>query len=193
MSIKFRKDGPTYPTSVEPGRLIVYMGTGSFTVELGFLTTVHDKSNLFFPMCEVMAYLENSEEIVVMRFNGTVTRYNRNYEVIGFSKFDVYSIYKNIITLPVGCVFSGVSGDRQAHSCSVRMLKDTEVCTFECSNDPEPIQFIAAENPQFCEELVKGTRIFPALIKSGPNEYSDERGVYVIKSTPIKTTGFADI
>lgn len=193
MSIKFRKDGPTYPTSVSDGKLVVYMGTGSFVMNFDFLKSTHEQSNVYFPMCNIMAYLENDIEIIVMRFDGTVTKYTKDYEVIGFSKFDVKSIYSNLITLPVGCVFTGVQGDRQAHTCSIRMLKDTEVCVFECSNDPEPLQFIADRNPKFCEEIVKGNRIFPALVKVGPNQYADEREAYSIESTPIHITGTVDI
>lgn len=193
MSIKFRKDGPTYPTSVCDGVLSVYMGTDCFTVEYPFLTCDHNISNNWFPMCNIMVYLENDTEIIVMRFDGTVTKFNKSKEVVGFSKFDTRSIYKNIITLPVGCVFSGVQGQRQAHSCSIRMLKNTRVCTLECSNDPEPIQFVAEENPQFCTELAKGTKIFPALIKVDKNLYADEQMAYVIKSTPIPITGEVDI
>ena len=193
MSLKFRKDGPTYPTEVKDGSLIVYMGTGSFSVKFPFLLADHLLSNISFPMSNIMVYLDNGEEIIVMRFDGTVTKYNQNLEVVGFSKFDKNELYEHVTTLPVGCVFSGVSGDRQAHQSCVRILKGTDVCTFECTNDPEALQFDAAANPKFCEELVRGNKIFPALIKTGDNQYADDKGEYTIVSTPIKVTGFADI
>lgn len=193
MSIKFIKDGPTYPTSAGDGQFTVYMGTGQFTVECGLFKSRHEISNLSFPMCSIMAYFENDEEIIVMRFDGTVSKYNKEKELVGFSKFDIGLINQHIITLPVGCVFSGVQGDRQAHSCYVRMLKDADICTFECVNDPEPIQFRPEDNPHFCDELVRGNRIFPALIRLDKNKYADERQAYVINSKPILITGQADI
>ena len=193
MAIKFRKDGPTYPTEVKDGKLIVHLGTGSFAEEFPFLLTDHQTSNVSFPMSNIMVYLQNDVEIIIMRFDGTVTKFNLDREIVGFSKFDKDKLYKHIITLPVGCVFSGVSGDRQAHQCCVRILKDTEVSTFECMNDPEPLQFEATANPKFCDELVRGNKIFPALIKTGDNQYSEDKGAYDLVATPIKVTGFADI
>lgn len=193
MSIKLRRDGPTYPTSVSSGVLTVYMGLGSFDVKLPFPTTDHGYCNKYFPVSNIMCYLENDEEIIVIRFDGTVTKFNHDYEVTGFTKMDVRLFYTDIVTLPVGCVVETNGPYRKLHSCSIRILRNEDICTFECTNDPEPLSFRVVDNPEFAAELAKGTQFFPSLIRVEKNVYHEDIGKYALKSTPILNTGFADV
>ena len=193
MSIKFRKDGAVFPTSVENGVLTVYMGEHKFSVNLPFLKEDYQYDNSYFPVSNIMCYLNNGSEIIVMRFDGSVTKFTQDYEVTGFTKFEKRDILGNIILLPVGCVFSGPVGNRQALECSVYILKDTDCTVFECVGDPEAIVFDVKENKEFADELARGTRIFPSLWKRGANDYVEDQSRYEIKGYPMHLTGTIEV
>lgn len=193
MSIKFRKDCPVYPTSAKDEILTIHFGTGIMEMPFPFSDEEFPMSCEYFAPSGIMCYLNNGNTKVVMRFDGSVTKFNKDNVVIGMGKFDRQNIYSKLVTLPVGCVFTGTQGNRQAHDCYIRILKDSDICMFECTNDPSPIQFDATANPQFCSEVARGTRIFPALIKLDEHRYADEQLAYEIIGNPILYDSFVSI
>ena len=193
MSIKFRRDGAVFPTAVENGNLLVYMGQEVITVSLPFLSENHPYDNSYFPVSNIMCYLNNGNEIIVMRFDESVTKFTQDYTVTGFTKFSIQSVRERIVMLPVGCVLSGPSGDRTASQCSVYVVKDTNCTILECVGDPEPIVFDVKKNPDFSDELMRGTRTFPSLIKRGANDYVEDQMRYAVEGYPIHITGTVDV
>ena len=193
MSLKFRRDGAVFPTEVKDGNLIIHFNESSISIPFKFLKEDFDFDNRNFPMSNVMAYLENSEHILVMRFDGTVTIMNKDLTVVGFNKFDRKIIYDRMLYLPVGTVLVWGDNIRRLLNCYVYKAKETGTWILTCSEDPEPIVFIPEENPLFCEDIIKGIRIRPGLIKIGKNEYADDEGKYTVIGTPIRVTGHIEL
>lgn len=195
MSIKFKPDGAIYPTMIRDDVLTVDMGDGSFDVKLPFHVPSYDYDSTVFPMSDIMGYFDNGQEILVIRFSGTATRFSKDLEVLGFVKFDTQSILSNIVTLNVGAVFDGQANTSncQSYPCSIRIPKSHNFFTFECSNDPEPLVIKPENNEKFMEEIMKGNRISPALVKTGANQYEESRGAYQVIGRPLRSSGFADI
>lgn len=193
MSLKFRRDGAVFPTEVKDGKLIIHFNESSISIPFKFLKEDFDFDNRDFPMSNVMAYLENAEHILVMRFDGTVTIMNKDLTVVGFNKFDRKIIYDRMLYLPVGTVLVWGDNIKRLLNCYVYKAKETGTWILTCSEDPEPIVFIPEENPLFCEDIIKGIRIRPGLIKTGKNEYADDEGKYTVIGTPIKVTGHIEL
>lgn len=193
MSIKFRKDGATFPTSVKDGVLTIHMGNAKINIDVPFIKRDCAYENNCFPVSNVMCFLDGGDEKYVLRFDGTVTKFTADLCVIGFLKIDIKLIYQNIATLPYGCVKIGEDRDSMVQPCTVYIVKGTECTVLECMSDPEPICFKASENQGFISELVKGTRYFPVIVSTGPNSYSEDKGSYDIVGYPLKITGYYDI
>lgn len=193
MSIKFRRDGSVFPTEVRDGKLIIHFNEKSIGIPFKFLKEDFDFDNRDFPLSNVMVYLENKEHILVMRFDGTVTIMNKDLTVVGFNKFDRKVIYDRMIYLPVGTVIVWNERIRRLLNCYVYKVKEIGTWVLTCSEDPEPIVFKPEENPLFCDDIIKGIRIRPGLVKIGKNEYADDEGKYVVIGNPIKITGSIDL
>lgn len=193
MAIKFQRDGATFPTSAREGVLTIYMGDANLTVEIPFLTGVYEYDNSYFPMSNIMCYLFNDTETVILRFDGTATRYNKDGDVIGFVKFDVNTVYKGLTKLPVGVEWIGGRDNRQAYRCCVYIVNGTECTVFESTRHEEAICFKVKENSLFVDELMRGTRYFPALICDGDNHYVEDTGRYELIGYPIHVTGMVNI
>lgn len=192
MSIKFRMDGAVFPTEVRSGSLFIKVGNNTIPIQFPFLKEDYAYDNTEFPMSNIMCYLKNDTSITIMRFDGTVTRYNNSGEVIGFSKFNVEDVTSRIVYYPVGTVLHlNTVGAVDRHTeCSIYIAKgsDGTECILECVGDPEPIVFNTDNNKAFVEEFLKGTRYFPRLVKKGDNTYADDSGNYVVDGEPIKIT-----
>ena len=197
MSIKFRMDGAVFPTKVENGYLVIDVGIGTIQQDFSFLKEEFEWDNSDFPMSNIMCYLRNSNQTIVMRFDGTVTRYDNNGEVIGFSKFNVDDILHHITIIPVGTILHKYSnGDVAFHTECTIYSWDSAIltgdnragCILECVGDPEPIYFWVNENTELVKEIVRGTRYFPRLVKTGTNRYEDDSGKYVVNGHPLKIT-----
>ena len=194
MSFKFRRDGAVFATEVKDGKLLIHVGDDIIQYEFKFLTEDFDYNVVQYDMCNVMCYLENNNHIIVMRFDGTVTKFNKDLTVVGFSKFDKDLIYRDVIYLPVGtvAVLKDSDGDDvkdiiQKHiPCSIYRVRGGKSLVFECMNDPETITFYEEENGRFCEDLLKGTRYYPRLIRKYTNFYIEDKGRYVIEGKPTK-------
>lgn len=194
MSFKFRRDGAMFPTRVKNGELIIYVGSTLLSIPFKFLSEEFEYDNTEFSMCNVMCLLRNNECSIVMRFDGTVTKFDKNMEVIGFSKFDTEEIYKNTSYFPIGIVGSMKYGNITEHSkCNIYTINGSNLYVLECIGDPEPIEFSPAENPLYVKEILNGNRFFPRLVKESTNVYSDDEGKYTIKGKAIKTTGYVEI
>lgn len=194
MSIKFRRDGAVFPTEVKNGELIIYMGPLTIRNKFKFLVDDFEYDNTDFPMSNIMCYLRNDDVTVIMRYDGTVTKFNNDMVVIGFSKFDKAEIYKHTLYFPVGCVGTlGVKWERKGitnhNKCTIYTIPDSGVYFLECIGDPEAIVWYPKDNPDFTADVMKGTRLFPRLIKTATNMYEDDTGRYTVIGTPIKITG----
>lgn len=194
MSFKFRRDGAVFPTEVKNGELIIHVGSQIVKVPFKFLVEDFEYDNTEFPMCNVMCYLKNSTGIVVMRFDGTVTKFDSDMNVIGFSKFDKESIYSKTVYIPVGIVGHGNVVEIKQHTlCTIYSVPDADTYVLECVGDPEPIEFKPADNPMFVEDILKGNRYYPRLIKESTNSYKEDEGRYSIVGRAIKTTGYIEM
>lgn len=193
MSIKFRRDGAVFPTSVTDGVLRIHLGNTELKHPLKLLSDEYPYDNTWFEMSNIMCYLDNGETIVVLRFDGTATKLTHDNKVIGFMKFDFKEIYSHLVYLPVGCTFNVVGNDRVAMPCSIYSIPEESVFALECIGDPEPIIFEPNENPKFCDEIVHGTRYYPSLVNAGTNKYVEDSGKYEVKGSALKITGFAGI
>lgn len=194
MSFKFSRTGPTYPTEVKGDELHVCMCGGYLSLKFGWLLHDYPYQNIWFPTSNIMAYLVSDEDIVVMRFDGTVTKFTHNYEVIGFDKFDPKEIMHNIITLPVGSVYDGEYVTEYAgHRCAIRFWKHAKLACFECTRDPEPFEFSVEDNPEFIQDILKGNELYPALVSNNRGQYTDVNGKYTLVGNLLDLTGTADI
>jgi hypothetical protein len=183
-----------FPTEVKNGELIIHVGSNLVKVPFKFLTEDFGYDNTEFPMCNVMCYLRNENGMVIMRFDGTVTKFDNDMRVTGFSHFDKEDIYQHTQYLPIGTVghFS-TKGISQHTLCTIYSVPDSNTYVLECLGDPEPIEFTPEENPKFADDLSKGTRYFPRLIKKETNVYSNDKGEYTVVGTPLKTTGYVSM
>ncbi len=195
MSFKFRRDGAVFPTKVENGELHISMGPLTLKVPFKFLPGLDSPwDNTDFPMCNVMCYLKHTDGIVIMRFDGTATKLNKDNVVIGMSKFDREDIYKHVQYIPTGIVGHESKGGINKHTlCTIYTIQDCGYYILECVGDPEPIVFYPNDNPQFMEDILKGNRWFPRLVNVSTNVYADDTGKYTVKGSAIKTSGFVNI
>ena len=189
MSIKFRHDGSVFPTEVKEGNLIIYVGTQTISIPFKFLKDDFKKDNTRFPMSNIMCYLENETKIIVMRFDGTVTVYTPDLEVIGFTKFDKELIYQHTFYLGVGLVGKGISkGKTASHvECTIYSLHESREFILEVAGDYEHVIFYPDDNPEFVDDILRGTRFYPRLEKIGTNLYAEVSGRYQIVGYPVKT------
>lgn len=188
MSLKLRYNGSVFPTEVHGHTLTIYAGTHSVSVDLPFLNGDFPIDNTKFPVSNIMGYFENDSEIVVMRFDGTATKYTKNLEVIGFTSFDKDIIYDNFVHMQVGCVGKGISkGKTEMHLLTVLYkLHDVDELIFEAPGDFEHIVIKPEENPEYLNDCLKGTEFFPRLEMVGDNLYREDGGRYYIKGYPVK-------
>jgi hypothetical protein len=129
-----------------------------------------------------------------MRFDGTVTKFDNDMRVTGFSKFDKEDIYQKTQYIPVGLVGHTNSFKFNKHTlCTIYTVIDSNVYFLECIGDPEPIEFLPADNPLFVDDIVHGNRYFPRLVKEATNLYHDDANKYTIKGRALKTTGYIEI
>lgn len=193
MSIKFRADGAVFPTTVRDGNLIIHMGDVEVATPFKFLTEDFMYDNIDFPMCNVMCFLKNANRSIVMRFDGTVTSFDKDMTVTGFCKFDKEDIYSKIQHIPVGIVGHGKSKIDTHTKCTIYPIPDTKLFILECVGDPEPIIFSPDDNPLFVKDILSGNRYYPRLVKDSTNLYREDDGRYYITGRAIKTTGFINM
>ena len=195
MSIKFRNDGSCFPTEVKNGNLIIYIGTRTVSIPFNFLKEDFPKDNIRFPMSNIMCYLENDTKIIVMRFDGTVTAYTHDLEVIGFTKFDSSLIYQHIFSLNVGIVGVNISKGKTTNhvECTIYSMHETGEFIFEVAGDLEHIVFRPEDNPEFVDDILHGTRYYPRLEKTAPNVYTEDNGRYILKGYPVKTDKIVNV
>jgi hypothetical protein len=194
MSFKFRRDGAVFPTEVKNGGLIIHMGSNKVKVRFKFLKEDYEYDNTDYSMCNIMCYLKNETGTTIMRFDGTVTRFDADMNVIGFTKFSKDDIYSKIQHLPVGLVVNyEYTKIKDQMSCTVYTVPDSNVYILECAMDPEPIEFNPVDNPLFVDDIAKGNRYSPRLVKEAPNVYIEENGKYRIIGNPIHTTGYIEV
>lgn len=189
MSFKFCPEGACVPTEVKNGNLILWFDDKSMSMPFGFLKDDFEFNNIGFQMSNIMCYLKREDKVVVMRFDGTVTTYNKDMTVIGFSTFDPSNMFSEISRMQIGSVAYGKFMSR-LDKCNIYMLPDGDTMMFERCGDIEPIVFSAEKNPKYVSDLAKGTHISPRLIKHDENEYYHDREQYMIEGTPLKLTGF---
>lgn len=193
MSIKMQCDGVTFPTSAKDGNLIIHFGDANISIPFKFITEDYKYDNTEFPMSNIMCYLKNETSTVIMRFDGTVTKFNKNDEVIGFSKFDASVIYSNFSFLPVGAAIVDSNKPNKSTRTAIYIEEGTSTYILECAGDPEPIIFKPSENQMFVDELARGTYFFPRIRRVGPNSYVDDEYKYEVIGRPIKVTGYVNI
>lgn len=194
MSLKFRRDGAVFPTEVKDGTLYVRLGFIDLPFKFPFLNKDYPYDSTDFPMSNIMVYLKNSDETIIMRFDGTVTKYNKDNIVIGFTKFNVDDLYQYTNVLKYGIVAHMKNGKTDYQSkCNIYLINDCEYIILECIGDQEPIVLDPKQNPIFMEELVRGNRYFPRLVNVQSNVYADDGRRYVLVGTPIRNTGFIKI
>lgn len=189
MSIKFRHDGSVFPTEVKNGNLIIYVGTRTISIPFNFLKEDFPIDNTRFPMSNIMCYLDNGSKKIVMRFDGTVTAYTPDLEVVGFTKFDKEDIYQHTVHLGVGIVGNGISkGKTKSHlECTIYSLHESGEFIFEVAGDSEHIVFYPDDNPLFVDDILHGTRFYPRLEKIASNTYMEDGGRYKIIGNPVRT------
>lgn len=198
MSFKFRRDGAVFPTEVSNGELIIHAGA-DVRVKFKFLTDDFMYDNTDFPMCNVMCYLRNENMTIIMRFDETVTKFDNNMNVVGFSHFKKQDIYSHTIYLPIGCVehYSNKVNYEDvitSHTpCSIYSVKGSSIYCLECIGDPEPIVFTAEDNTTFMEDIARGTRMYPRLVRADNNLYQDGDMRYIVHGNPIHRTRFLNI
>lgn len=190
MSIKFRRDGAVFPTEVKDGTLLVHVGNYCVTYDFPFIKGDYPYNNIYFPISNIMAYLENSEYIIVMRFDGTVTKYLKDGTVIGFTKFNKDDIYEKTVYFPFGIVSRVKNGriDKNYYT-SYYMVPGGDEIIFEETGQREAIILKAKDNPKLIEELQEGYRLKPRLFFEGPYSYRDDNSQYRLIGQPINTTG----
>lgn len=88
MSLKFCEAGEfQVPTRGEPGKLIIDFQE-EVEISIPFIKEVYPVSNKIIPIGNIMFYLENDSSIIIGRVDGSLTKYNKDWTVIGFSSFD---------------------------------------------------------------------------------------------------------
>ena len=191
MSIKFRRDGAVFPTSVSNGNLNIHMGTNIISIPFKFLTKEFEYDSTAFPISNIMCFLRNKEETIIMRFDGTVTKFNNDNVVIGFTKFDRQDIYDKTNYFPFGVIGTTIDWSKRHFDCSFYTIKgDKEYIYFDSGIDFEPMQLKMSENDLLIGDIMQGVRVLPRLKKVGAHWYSDDDDRYTINGTVLKTTGF---
>ena len=194
MSFKFRRDGAVFPTEVKDGELIIHIGSGLIREKFKFLKEDYELDNTEFPMCNVMVFLKNENGYLIMRFDGTVTVFNNDMEVIGFTKFD-----KDVLYSHTSILFTGIVGHERDKKIVrntwyyIYFLHDSDVYILECIGDAEPFQFIPNENALFIKDVLEGSVYTPILKKVGNNSYGEVTGKYIVIGTPMHTTGYINM
>jgi len=190
MSIKFRHDGAVFPTEVKDGNLIIHMGDNKVEISFKFLKRDFNYDATYFPTCNIMCYLADNEGYIIMRFDGSVTIFNKDNIVTGFTSFNIQDIYDKTIYLPIGAVKQGKDITKYHRLCTLYGTKDGSNLCLECIGDPEPIFITLDENPLYVRDIAKGNRYFPRLKKIATNVYGDVDDDYIIHGSPIKNTGY---
>lgn len=193
MSIRFRMDGAFFPTEVKNGELIIYVGQDLVKVPFKFLTEEYGFDNTQIPINGIMCYIKSSDGVVIMRFDGTVTKFNRDNVVVGFSKFDPKVILDKLLIMNVGCARDATTNIRELRECTVYHAVDGTSWLLEVVDDVEAIEFNPNHNDGYIADLMKGTRFDPILIKQGPHTYVESNGNYTVIGKPILTTGFHNV
>lgn len=187
MSFKFRRDGAIFLTEVKDGTLYIHVGSNVVGIPFKFLKEDYPLDSTEYPMCNVMCYLDNGNTKTVMRFDGTVTKYNSDGIVIGFSKFNLDDIYQYTSHWAIGSLAHYKEEDRISHytACTIYSVNNATVREFilECIGDPVPLIVNPEKNVKFCEEIMKGTKHFPILKNLGPHLYADNEGMYTVHAT----------
>ena len=196
MAIKFRKDGPTYPTSVDDGIMRIYTNPfgGYVEVPVPQLKGHYEYDNSYFEVSNIMAYLpEKDGFFVIIRNDGSYTRYTSDYEIIGFGKVDIKTINESNFRLPVGMFITEYGHKGNTYRCCIRIFTNGD-SILEVPVDPHPIYFVPSENPHFREDIKRGSSIFPLItnidgVYYGDNGVEGHQNIYRISCTPIPNTG----
>lgn len=189
MAFKFARTGASFPVEAKNGELLIHLGDDILRMPYGFIKEDYPLEYSDYSSSNIMCYLNNGDTILVMRFDGTVTKYTQDYVVIGFAPFKVQDIYDKVTYLPFGS-FTYEDGTA-LEKCSIYRLKGSEnrfVLTI--STRPEMYLFKAEDNPRYVADIAQGMRMFPGLAIDCTGKLCDDKYEYYINAevrNPIKS------
>lgn len=124
MSARLQHGSHTFPTSGENGLIKIHLGSHEVTFEIPYKEDFeYDCETSIHP--DIMCYLENSEHIIVIRFDGSLTRYNKARVPIGNIKIDISQIMNGIEFLRKGSIIQ--TNDGRVYLNGLYWLKDKKV------------------------------------------------------------------
>lgn len=180
MAFRFSRDGASFPCYAENGELVIEVGDDLLRIPIGFIKEDYPYDYTDFSTSNIMCYMENDEYSLVMRFDGTITKYTKDDVVIGFTKFDREElIYSKMIYLPVGA-FRYPDKDT-LYKCSVYHVKNGNgrwVLTISGSRKLHI--FNPNENPKLVFEILQGNRYYPGLTYDLEGRLCDDTYTYLV-------------
>lgn len=169
MAIKLHPDGCTFPTKVVNGELIITLGYDEVAIPFNFLKEDYPYDDSSFAPSGIMCYLNNGNNTIVMRFDGTVTKYTNNNIVIGFFKFDPKVFADYIVTLSNGCYLHTVNINRPMISpCTiwVDFPRQSKNMVLEFLLHYVYVKLHMEDNKLFVEDVSMNLRMTPFLYLS---------------------------
>lgn len=189
MAFRFSRDGALFPCEARNGELVIHVADDLLRIPVGFIKEDYPLEYSDFSTSNIMCYMENEQYSVVMRFDGTITKYTKEDVVIGFGKFNLQDIYDKMLYLPVGA-FRYPGADRIL-KCSVYRVKEgTQRWVLTISGNPRLHIFDPALNKQLTFELMQGNRNFPGLTLNEEGILCEDTYAYVVNCEvrePIST------
>lgn len=180
MAFRFSRDGASFPCEARNGELIIQVADDFLRIPIGFIKEDYPVDYTDFSTSNIMCYLENDMYSLVMRFDGTITKYTKDDVVIGFCKFDIEQIYSKMIYLPVGAFT--YPGEERLLKCSVYHMKEgSQRWVLTISGNRKLHIFDPAENQQLTFEILQGNRNFPGLTYDMNGMLCDDTYSYLVK------------
>lgn len=197
MSFKFGIKGDPFPVEAHNGNLVIHIGDEELRIPFGFIKEDYPYTFSTYGESNIICYLENDTSTLVMRSDGTVTKYNKDNIIMGFGKFNMNAIRDKVIYLPVG-YFQSREGEIEQESylrkMSIYGLKDTpSKWVLTIYDTPMLFYFDPMENKEFSFDVLQGTRSFPGIIMEPDGTLRETSGRYTLKCQCVKPTGKLDI
>lgn len=193
MSMKFWFAGPTYPTEVRNGMLRIFICNKVLEVALPWFKHDYPYQNLYYKPSTVLAYLASDTDTIILRFDGSMTKYNTNNEVVAFNRFDPKLILSLTRYLPIGCMYHDFDLQHNSFECRYRYIENEEIWSLESNIGIEAFQFDLNKNPELIEDMKHGTKFYPALVSDENGAVYDTNGKYYLTGEKVFTTGSVDV
>lgn len=181
MAFKFSRKGAPFPVEAKNGELLIHIGDDILRMPYGFIKEDYPLEYSWYTASNIMCYLNNGNTILVMRFDGSVTKYTQDLTVIGFSSFKVDDIYDKVTYLPIGSFIEGPKSPLEP--CAIYRLKESDGrYTLTILGRPALYKFWPQDNPKYISDIMQGVRQFPGLTFDVNGKLCDDRYQYLIKA-----------